>query len=323
MIGIKLTAEQLILCQNEYFNWLLDLFSNKGDTKKMQFLISSFKLPIEPSVKLSNGAESVEYLQKYKKQILNHSFNIKYDETQFIGTGSSSPQFNGPKLYNSQTALKRLVIKSTSKSLYSKIRGSDLIYKIYKEILGLTSCPYCNKNTLEYYEKDNKKYCRFEVDHQKPISKYPEYGIHFFNLIPSCKNCNFIKLDGSYPSPYKLQNDNSKFKIDLSSASYEDIIRLDKIPVAFSMGNYDDLLAITERYNSESSKVRLIIRKKHWYDDNYKKLLNNTLNRVMHNEIDVKEILEVNYNEDDYFSTPYSKLTNDLIKELDELKRGN
>ncbi len=59
---------------------------------------------------------------------------------------------------------------------------------------GIKTCPYCNAAlTIVAENEGGKKKSRFQLDHFYPKSKYPLFSISFFNLIPSCGNCNNTK----------------------------------------------------------------------------------------------------------------------------------
>ena len=64
-------------------------------------------------------------------------------------------------------------------------------------------CPYCNREEIHNanYHKTS------EFDHFIPKGfkdKYPLFALSYYNLIPSCKNCNHIKLSKKIPiiNPY-------------------------------------------------------------------------------------------------------------------------
>ena len=68
--------------------------------------------------------------------------------------------------------------------------------------LGLRTCPYCNKNyvfTISDKSKKSGKLVNATFDHWFSKSKYPLLKISFYNLIPSCSNCNSsIKKDDNF-----------------------------------------------------------------------------------------------------------------------------
>lgn len=61
----------------------------------------------------------------------------------------------------------------------------------------LKVCPYCNAETVYYYEVKSKgkkgiqpHFVKSAFDHYFPRSRYPFLGISLYNLIPSCTRCN-------------------------------------------------------------------------------------------------------------------------------------
>lgn len=68
--------------------------------------------------------------------------------------------------------------------------------------LNLKYCPYCAESLILPIEKDTKKgvtYVKPQLDHFLPKHRYPFLAMNFYNLIPSCTNCNM--------SPNKGMND--------------------------------------------------------------------------------------------------------------------
>jgi hypothetical protein len=98
------------------------------------------------------------------------------------------------------------------------------LYDLGKD-LNLRTCPYCNKNyifTIEDNENKSGKLVNATFDHWFPQSKYPLLQLSFYNLIPSCSNCNSsIKNDDDFSKethihPYIIENE-SKSKENITS----------------------------------------------------------------------------------------------------------
>ena len=53
-------------------------------------------------------------------------------------------------------------------------------------------CPYCWKTPLISFD-NNGNTRTFDLDHFFPKDDFPYLSLNFYNLIPSCKSCNFIK----------------------------------------------------------------------------------------------------------------------------------
>lgn len=56
--------------------------------------------------------------------------------------------------------------------------------------LGITVCPYCNRQYITSYKKDELKKTTADLDHFYPKSFYPYLGLNIYNFIPSCQICN-------------------------------------------------------------------------------------------------------------------------------------
>lgn len=73
----------------------------------------------------------------------------------------------------------------------------------FAENIDLNVCPYCDEETLSIVNKDGKRRT-FDIDHFFPKSKYPAFAMCFFNLVPSGKSCNDLKLENKIgKSPYE------------------------------------------------------------------------------------------------------------------------
>ncbi len=57
-------------------------------------------------------------------------------------------------------------------------------------VLGIDTCPYCNRLYTHTIFEDSKKISRPQFDHFMDKATHPYFGVSFFNLIPSCSICN-------------------------------------------------------------------------------------------------------------------------------------
>lgn len=85
------------------------------------------------------------------------------------------------------------------KSIYKEFSKNDINNWII-ETSSVKVCPYCN---LAYTFNRGSK-TTGQLDHFFPESKFPEFAICYYNLIPSCPTCNRIKSaeTGTLVSPY-------------------------------------------------------------------------------------------------------------------------
>jgi len=87
--------------------------------------------------------------------------------------------------------------------------------------LKVNVCPYCNRNYLDkILEQDGNNKFLLDIDHFFPISEYPYFALSYFNLIPSCTNCN-QRIKG--PKPMSLAFHMHPYCDDIDSAIYFDM----------------------------------------------------------------------------------------------------
>ena len=56
--------------------------------------------------------------------------------------------------------------------------------------LDVRVCPYCNRQYITSFYKNEHKVTTADVDHYYPKTQYPLLSMNFFNLVPSCSVCN-------------------------------------------------------------------------------------------------------------------------------------
>ena len=73
---------------------------------------------------------------------------------------------------------------------YEGVRDDVMPYYVKK--MHLSTCSYCNAQyaITTGEDKDGRRWAMYQLDHLKPKSKYPYLCVSFFNLQPSCANCN-------------------------------------------------------------------------------------------------------------------------------------
>lgn len=74
---------------------------------------------------------------------------------------------------------------------YNKLEKDEK--KIFYSNLKINTCTYCNRNYIFDVEKSG--HFKGHIDHFYPKGIYPYLGMSFFNFIPVCETCNYIKSD--------------------------------------------------------------------------------------------------------------------------------
>lgn len=73
------------------------------------------------------------------------------------------------------------------------------------DILHIPICPYCNINPIYKYGKSqkNEDLIMMDIEHFMPKSRFPLFSMSFYNLVPSCFNCNLrLKRLHTLPSTH-------------------------------------------------------------------------------------------------------------------------
>lgn len=144
---------------------------------------------------------------------------------------SNSAQFDKQFFRLSKRTQKPCLTKSGREfyDLYSLLGGAASTGKVLRHVLfahlDLKTCPYCNRIPISSIEfSDNYKQTG-DLDHIIPRAKHPVFAVSFFNLVPACKLCNFLKNDRNLPiiNPYndrlKMQDD-LRFGIQIKNGNY-------------------------------------------------------------------------------------------------------
>jgi uncharacterized protein (TIGR02646 family) len=209
-------------------------------------------------------------------------------------------------------------------------------YRAYEliEKLNISTCLYCNRNTI--YNLKNSQKRTSELDHFYPRSKYPFFAISFYNLIPSCKVCNKIKLDNDskeYINPYDNRfdmNKNMKFGLKIKDVTFyykKNGFELKMKNLATNpsekkriKNNIDDF-ELKDLYGNHKDIVLELIQKEIIYNESYMaELMQNYEGTLFKNEEDILRLITCGYVDDkDLHKRPLSKLIKDISEELELL----
>ena len=204
------------------------------------------------------------------------------------------------------------------------------VAKWLAKALGIKTCLYCNGQFC--LSTGKKIYHTF--DHFFSKKKYPILSLSFYNLIPSCDNCNRTKSDKDmnlkdYKHPYDVINpliDEFKFKIASDSeilfrtGNYRDDqilkIKLDDMGSKFAK-NHIDMFKLEDRYSIQKDIAAELIWKSVIYSKPYLDDLEKLLNKTGVNKQELKRIILANYpQKDDFHKRPLAKFMNDLAEDL-------
>jgi|GEM_PF-4095910 len=191
--------------------------------------------------------------------------------------------------------------------------------------LKLNVCPYCNENYTYFFNNNGKR--NYDLDHFFSQIDYPILAVCFFNLVPSCKVCNFFKNASPDPllSPYHNYkiNDILEWGIEVKSSAYlYDETQLEiKVKRATSihyLNRINDNIRVFQlenRYAQRKDIVMDTLKKKQLYNDDYiNQLFKNFEGKLFKNVEDVKSmIFNTDMAEEDFNKRPFSKLIRDVF----------
>ncbi|GHT30668.1 hypothetical protein AGMMS49574_10890 [Bacteroidia bacterium] len=185
-------------------------------------------------------------------------------------------------------------------------------------VLKINTCPYCNR---QYTFTINNKGIRPQIDHYYSQSQNPYLALSFYNLIPSCPNCNQIKSNKSIDiNPHIADfGANYRFVINNKNIGNPTIIDKKDIEVDFSNNNKNiTVFGLKELYNKHKDYVEEIIDKAQAYNSTYYDSLIQSFSGLGATPEQIDRYVWGNYTEmADQCKRPLSKLTRDVLEQLD------
>ena len=229
-----------------------------------------------------------------------------------------------------------------NEKIVSAMRYEDLREKEFPAYLlnsNIRTCVYCNAQstlTIEpiYYNKKKKKkrkkvLAKLQLDHFHPKSKYPFLCTSYFNLYPTCANCNLAKGKESalfelYTSGHDL--DIFKFWIDNKSIiNYWINLNLKNLEIKFEsldgnielLQNHNELFQIQKIYDAQKDIGEELVWKAKANPTTYRKTLNKTFNKIFPDPSIIDRMIISNYSKpEETFKRPMAKYTQDIARQL-------
>ncbi|WP_348799349.1 hypothetical protein [Flavobacterium adhaerens] len=196
--------------------------------------------------------------------------------------------------------------------------------------LNRNSCTYCNRiYTSTIINRRGKKIIRTTLDHWFPKTDFPLLSLSFFNLIPSCSNCN-SSVKGStnfnlndHIHPYVDVNQNEEFcfnyKYNSSLTNYR-IYLQDINSLNSKARNTLTGMFIDEMYNSHQSELIDLIKIKTNYSKSYIESIEKLFGNKLAKEEVYRILFGVEFASKDFQKLPLSKFKNDILKKLNIIK---
>lgn len=197
--------------------------------------------------------------------------------------------------------------------------------KEFMESLGVTVCPYCNRN---FVNKANKR-TMCDLDHFFNKDKYPVLAVSFYNLVPVCHSCNHSKgvqsisyspHDKGYSTDDLLTFDFYLKGVDFLHDEKEIGIEIAEIG---KMKNNVTALSLRDVYQIHTDIVQDCIKRTIMFCPEYLNYLYYTYSDLFESEEELYRTVFGNYIEEKaYGKRPLAKLTSDILKELFEICYG-
>lgn len=174
--------------------------------------------------------------------------------------------------------MRRLYLNHFSKSstVYVDKDGTYNAYTLF-EAMNIKVCPYCEHEFLDIVKVGHglqtKRTIEFDHFYPKGDKEYPGLAMCFFNLIPSCKPCNQLKMTNPVAAnPYcndieKLTNlyPDIPIGVNIDDLSEEDC-KVKINPIGAMVVN-ESTLALEQRYDSQTATAYKLLKSKQDFND--------------------------------------------------------
>jgi hypothetical protein len=225
------------------------------------------------------------------------------------------------------------------------LRYEDLRNKEYPEYLQssyIRACIYCNcQSTIvierTFYNKKKRKIkdvqAKLQLDHFYPKSKYPFLATSFFNLYPTCANCNLAKGDRkSLFQLYTLTDDLDLFNFWLDNKSllkYWMKFDIKDLKVIFEAKNsaiemsknHNELFQIQAIYDKQIDVAEELAIKARANPETYRRILTKEFEKLFPDSSIIDRIIVGNYTKpEETHKRPLSKYSQDIAIQLKLIK---
>lgn len=218
----------------------------------------------------------------------------------------------------------------------SQISNNTAFSYYIAELLNTNTCTYCNRQyTLTVRNIHGEHLIRPEFDHWFAQSRYPDFALSFYNLVPSCSFCNSIlknqkeTLLGKHIHPYLDADAGFEFTYnpigkDINGKEHYAVdcnITVDE-PDKKRVKNTLELFRIKEVYNAhaELELIDLIDLATANSSDYIDELVNHVLaNTCLTREDVFRMLFGVETMPEKYLNRPFSKFKMDIIGKIHDI----
>ena len=213
------------------------------------------------------------------------------------------------------------------------------------QMMGVTTCPYCNRAFTSTVERKNGKIRRHnQIDHYMSKEQYPYLALTLPNMIPVCADCNHKKGSNKQDIlyPYKEGFDDKyhfithpihgcSYLIGENDSEDDFCVSIEKIPGSICDEDYckrvdhsRELLDLDELYHTHNDYVLRIFEQRYIFGEAYIESLIENFPDYFKSKEDVKQMLYMkNIHPDTFVNSPLSRLTFDIDNEINRLVSKN
>ncbi len=307
---VKINVTQNII--DNFYNSITKLFENKlvkKEKKKLKWEIELLDINKLIKKKLKKFKPDIEL-----EQLIKADYHYMKELVEFIKTN--------PKRYALTKKENEYFLE-----MYKRLPKPTFI-----KSLDIKVCPYCNRNYIFNFNKNNKEEATAQLDHFFDKKSYPYLAVSMYNLVPSCSTCNQRKSskeeDIFYPYLESF-NDSAKFKYKgiMSITKDEKTDFLDSKRVEFELEAIKDKEKVEKHievfnlknvYKEHKDIVSELLQKREIYSDSYiDDLVKQYEGTLFKNREDLLRLITCGYMEDkDLDKRPLSKLIKDISQEI-------
>lgn len=145
------------------------------------------------------------------------------------------------------------------------------------EKMNLKVCPYCEHEFIDVVKVMNgaqiKRTLEFDHFYPKGNDEYPGLAMCFYNLVPSCKDCNQLKLTNPVAAnPYEsgIENLSYFYPNQPIGVNYDGVSEANfriKIHTEGNMTINQDTLGLEQRYQSQNYTAYQLLKNRQNFDD--------------------------------------------------------
>lgn len=302
---------------------------------------SNFEKPKTGLLKLKNSFSSLKH-----KKYVDYIDKIQCNYSSIL---NANPEYMKTLIEEFDNIISSEDVKKSNphkkekffQSVVDAMRYEDLRNKEFPEYLlnsNIRTCVYCNsQSTLsmekQFFGKKKRKVksviAKLQLDHFYPKSKYPFLSTSFFNLYPTCSNCNQAKSDKqSLFELYTLGDDLEVFKFKLDNKSALDYwMKLNSKNLKITLDvvnnndalirNHNELFQIQAIYDKQKDLGEELLWKAKINPKIYRKMLSENFDKIFHDQLSIDRLIIGNYSDpNEIFKRPMSKYTQDIARQL-------